>query len=174
MLHRRIFMATSSSMFHLTERIIQSHVFIDEIIEISISSSNNNNNANTLQLFNKALGKYERIISSLEKDINTLDRTTLNKWETNIQNNADKMALQMANLKEDTLRIQQSVNTNSINKLKKLKNIQNHQITGQLYSLAIKLGKKSMQALIIVRLTFLRVQLGSELRILPRAQLCSE
>ena len=140
-------MATSSSMFHLTERIIQSHVFIDEIIEVSISSSNNNNNANTLQLFNKALGKYERIISSLEKDINTLDRTTLNKWETNIQNNADKMALQMANLKEDTLRIQQSVNTNSINKLKKLKNIQNHQITGQLYSLAIKLGKKSMQAL---------------------------
>ena len=53
----------------------------------------------------------------------------------------------MANLKEDTLRIQQSVNTNSINKLKKLKNIQNHQIKGQLYSLAIKLGKKSMQAL---------------------------
>ena len=51
------------------------------------------------------------------------------------------------NLKEDTLRIQQSVNTNSINKLKKLKNIQNHQIKGQLYSLAIKLGKKSMQAL---------------------------
>ena len=72
-------MATSSSMFHLTERIIQSHVFIDEIIEVSISSSNNNNNANTLQLFNKALGKYERIISSLEKDINTLDRTALNK-----------------------------------------------------------------------------------------------
>ena len=57
----------------VAERLVQSHVFLQETIHIILSSYNTHCASSTLHGLNVSLKKYERIIDALEKDISSVD-----------------------------------------------------------------------------------------------------
>ena len=98
----------------VAERLIQSHVFLQETIHIILSSYNTHCASSTLYDLNVSLKKYERIIDALEKDISSVDSETIDEWEKDVEAKKNGLNTALANFKKDTSKIVKNVNKNSL------------------------------------------------------------